>query len=121
MAENGLSKSELVTRLQRARNAMANIRKETEQITERLTGSILTVSGGVTSGVMRGWDETGEPIMVPGTEIPADAASAAVGIALGVSGLAGNASGPIASLASGMGAAAAAFHTREMVRKARTK
>lgn len=116
-----LSKSELVSRVQRMRSTIQNVRKESEQIGERVVHSSLSLGGGILTGVMRGYNEDGEPLMVPGTEVPADAALAAGLLAIGVTGLAGKSSDYVTALGSGIGGAAAAFHVRDMVHKMRTE
>ena len=119
MPDKSLSKTELLTRLQRMKNSIANVKEQASEISARVVSSTLTVAGGGASGVLRGWNDDGTPVEVPGTDIPADAALAAALLVVGVSGMGGKASDSITSLGSGMGAAAAAFGVKEMVNKAR--
>lgn len=114
-----LSKTELLGRLQRMKTSMANVREQATEISGRVISSTLTVAGGVGSGVLRGWNDDGTAVEVPGTDIPADAAIAAGLLVMGISGMAGKGSDQITALGSGMGAAAAAFQVKEIVSKAR--
>lgn len=119
MADKSLSKPELLTRLQRMRSTMANVKEQATEISGRVVSSTLAIGGGAASGMLRGWNEDGTVVEVPGTDIPADAAIAAALLVVGVSGMGGKASDSVTALGSGMGAAAAAFQVKEMVNKAR--
>jgi len=119
MALTDLTKHEAVNRLQRLNTQIRNIKKETAEVAGRTVDATIGIAGGVGSGIIRGYNTDGTPIMVPGTEIPLDLAVSAVAIIAGVTGMAGEASRPLGALGTGMGAAAAAFHTKEMVQKQR--
>ncbi len=118
-ADKSLSKTELLTRLQRVKTTMANVKEQASEISTRVVSSTLSIGGGAASGMLRGWNEDGTAVEVPGTDIPADAAIAAGLLVLGISGMADKASDSITALGAGMGAAAAAFQVKEMVSKAR--
>jgi len=107
-------KSELVARYQRMKNIVKNARAETEVVATRAMHATAALGGGALSGVLRGWDE--EPMMVPGLDVPADAALGAAAIVVGVTGLAGNASDSAVAFGSGLGSAALAFYVRDTVR-----
>lgn len=119
MAITDLSKSEAVQRLQRTQAQIRNIKKEAAEVAGRTVDSVVGVAGGVASGVIRGYNEDGTAINLPGTEVPLDLILSGAFIAVGVTGMAGEASRPLGALGTGMGAAAAGFHTREMIQKAR--
>jgi hypothetical protein len=106
-------KSEIVARYQRMKNTLKNAKKETEQVATRAMHATAALGGGAVCGVMRGWED--EAMMVPGTEIPADVALAALAIGAGVTGMAGNASDSAVAFGSGLGSAALAFHVKEAV------
>lgn len=114
-----LSKNQAIERLQRTQSQLRNIKKEAAQVAARTVDATVGLAGGVASGVIRGYNEDGTPIMVPGTEVPLDLALAGVGIVVGVTGLAGEASRPLGAMGTGMGAAAAAFASQKMIREAR--
>ncbi len=110
-------KSEIVARWQRARAHLKTVRKEAEEISGRAVNAAAGLAGGALSGALRGWED--EPMMIPGTEIPADVGIAALAIVAGVTGLAGKSSDALCSLGTGVGAAALAFHVRDAVRESR--
>lgn len=113
------SKSELLQTVQRLRGSMKNVREQAAQISERVVESTMTLAGGGAVGVMRGWSD--EPLMVPGTEIPLDAAVAASALVVGITGMAGKASDMVTALGSGMGAAILALHVEKAVKEARAE
>lgn len=113
-----LPKSDLVARLRRASSTIKSVREKAAEGSERAMGVAMGLAGGATCGVLRGWDD--EPLVIPGTEIPADVGVAALSIVMGVTGMAGpKASDAITMYGTGVGAGALAFHVRDAVRKER--
>lgn len=121
MAVTDLSKSELVSRVQRASNQLKNIKKEASEIAARTVDGAVNLAGATASGVIRGWNENGEPVMVPGTEVPADLAFGGLLMVVGITGMGGEASRPLGSLGAGLAAGGLASSTSKMIRKARAE
>jgi hypothetical protein len=109
-------KGELIEKFNRMRSMVKSARQETAEIAERAMGATATLAGGAASGVIRGLEE---PLMVPGTDIPADVGIAAVAILAGVTGMAGKASDSIVQFGAGIGAAALAFQVKEAMQENR--
>lgn len=110
-------KGELIEKFQRMRSMVRSAKQETAEIAERAMAATAALAGGAAVGVMHGLDE---PLMVPGTDIPAGVALSAVAILAGVTGMAGKASDSVTSFGAGMGAAELAFVTRDAVKERKT-
>lgn len=123
MADTTLTKSDYRERWERAKKMTARMREEGQAITRRGINGMLTVSGGATVGAMRGfWGaKTTGDVLIPGTEIEADAA---IGTALSLGatlGLAGDLSDFAGSYGYGMLAAVSAREVEAAIRKAAAK
>lgn len=118
-----LSKADLIARWDRAKKSAARMRQEGEAITARGLRGMLTVSGGATVGCMRGlWGDTKTgDVMIPGTEVEADAAVGTL-VSLGATlGLAGEASDYAAAYGYGILAAVTAREVEGAFKKAAPK
>lgn len=88
------------------KNRARAIRVEAEEVADRGFNGAAALAAGALTGYARGkWGEGPDKhIHIPGTEIDADAAAAAVLLALGITGLAGKKSDMVASAGAGVGA-----------------
>jgi len=97
----------LKDQLESWKNRAKNIKVEAEGVADRGFNAGITLAGGGVVGLMRAkWGEGADKhVHIPGTEIDANLALAALALAAGVSGMAGKKSDLATSFGAGMGAA----------------
>lgn len=114
-----LSKSELAEKFQRARATLTNLKKGTEAYAERTADAVGTLAGGAIVGAIEGMSDTGESMVIPGTEIPVAPVASFGLIAMGIMGMGGQQSRTLVNIGSGMGAAVVYSYVKDAVQKSR--
>lgn len=115
-----LPKADLIKKVENIKAAWRRVNEQKEGVLNRFLDATVSLSGGAAVGVLRGYNDDGTPIAIPGTEVPVDATIAFFTTVAGIAGLAGKeGSRALTALGSGMGAGVLAHVVSDAVREAR--